>query len=146
MEQEVVEINIFYFERERLLNKLHSFKKSESNISSDLHVLDLSWDYFFVSKKEKHKVLEVLEYENGLKFLVLENDIIWYEKIPSFKDGEFFWISLDYRKDSRLFSLRSVRKRSDLYEKLFNIKSEFDQFSEFYKILDRNDKLKKLGI
>jgi hypothetical protein len=142
MKQEVVEIDIFYFEKERLLDKLESFKSGISNISP----IDLSWDYFFASKKEKHKVLEVLEYKNGLKFLVLENDIIWYEKIPILKDGEFFWISLDYRKDSRLFSLRSVRERSDLYEKLFNIERGFDSFSELYKILDRNDKLKKLGI
>jgi len=138
MEQEVVEINIFYFEKERLLDNLDSFRKGISKISP----ADLSWDYFFTSKNEKHKVEEVLEYENGLKFLVLENDIIWYETIPSFKDGEFYWIS----QDSRLFSLRSVRERSDLYEKLFNIERGFDSFSELYKILDRNDKLKKLGI
>jgi hypothetical protein len=144
MGQEVVEIDIFYFQKERLLDKLESFKSGISDISPDLHLLDLPWDYFFVSKKEKHKVLEVLEYENGLKFLVLENDIIWYESIPGFKDGEFYWIS----QDSRLFSLRSIRERSDLlYKKLFNIeKKGFDSFSEFYKILDRNDKLKKLGI
>jgi hypothetical protein len=129
MEQEVVEISIFYFERERLLDKLDSFRKGISKISP----VDLSWDYFFTSKNEKHKVEEVLEYESGLKFLILENDIIWYETIPSFKDG-------------KLFSLRSVRERSDLYEKLFNIERGFDSFSELYKILDRNDKLKKLGI
>jgi hypothetical protein len=138
MEQELVEISIFYFERERLLDKLDSFKSGVSKISP----VDLSWDYFFTPKNEKHKVEEVLEYENGLKLLVLENDIIWYEAIPSFKDGKFYWIS----RESRLFSLRSVRERSDLYEKLFNIFNEFDFFSELYKILDRNDKLKKLGI
>ena len=135
MEQEVVEIEILYFDKEYFYQYLDDWRRGVKNISPN----DRGWDYFFKLKKEKHLVLEVLEYENGLKFLLLEDDIIWYEVIPNFKDGEFSWIA----ENSRLISLRDLREKGKIYNILFDM-SPGNSFSELYKILDRSDKLKKI--
>jgi hypothetical protein len=134
-----VEINIFYFDEVKFFEYLELHKKGASKIPP----AELSWDYFFVSKKGNHVVEEVLETSDGLKFLIVENDIIWYGTIPVFKDGRFYWITPD--ADNKLYSLKSMRVKENLWEKLFNLKI-YDSFSEYYKILDRNDKLKKLEI
>lgn len=140
MEQEVVEIEILYFYKSEFYQYLDDQKRGIKGLSP----ADQSWDYFFRPKKEKHEVLEILEYENGIKFILLNYDILlWYEPIPSFKDGKFSWIS----EDSRLISLRSLREKSKIYNNLFNIDQSWsNEIKEMYKILDRNDKLKKLNI
>lgn len=143
-----MEIDIFYFDSERLLDKFDFFKEGISLY--DRHkdgykfLEKFSWSYFFSSKNEKCKVEDVLEFENGLKFLILEDDVIWYDAIPSFRDGKFYW---SRTRQSRLYSLRAIREKDKLYEELFNIKMDYGGiFSESYKIIDRGDKLKKLGI
>ena len=139
MGQEVVEIEILYFDKSEFYQYFEDWEKGLKMISP----IDQSWHYFFKPKKEKHVVLEVLEYESGFKFILLDDDILWYEAIPSFKDGKFSWIS----EDSRLISLRSLREKSKIYNNLFNINQSWsNEIKEMYKILDRNDKLKKLNI
>lgn len=133
--EEIVEIEILYFDKSEFYQYFEDWEKGLKMISP----VDQSWHYFFKVKKEKHEVLEVLEYESGLKFILLDDDILWCETIPNFKDGEFSWIS----EDSRLISLRSLREVNNL----FNVnRSWSNEVKEMYKILDRNDKLKKLNI
>lgn len=131
MEKEIEEIEILYFDKEYFYRYFDDWREGAKSIP----LRDHNWDYFFKPKKEKHLVLEIIEYENGLKFLVLEDDIIWYEAIPGFKDGEFSWIS----KNSRLISMSDLREKGKIYNILFDM-NPGNSFPELYKILDRSDK------
>jgi hypothetical protein len=145
---ELSEITIFYFNKEKLLQDLSGWSKNKETL---IPPIDQSYWHYFDPKTEKHKILDVIEYENKCKFLVLEKDIIWEEALPAY-DTENRKLFFDNKNTDRFLSIRSCRERDSLFKELVvknknNYKSPTDSlFVDIYKLMDRNDKLEKLGI
>lgn len=146
---EKLKLRIFYFDKIYFIKCKEDWERGYSNIS----LLDLSWNAFFFHKDEQHIIDNKFELKtesssnviNNHSFLVIKNDILWFEVIPTFKDGFYFNKISD---PVRLYSIRSLKEASELNKKIgvYNKYGELWFLNQVYSILNREQKLKEIGI
>ena len=129
MGPEVLDLNIRYFDEDRLKNDLSKKPRLSPH--------DRSWgDYFITKLVENAVILDKITIDGNI-FYVLDNDILWFEAIPTYIGGKFEWVQSEY---SSLYSIKDMLRR----DKAFGVEDPFYTKNEYKKlltILDRNDKL-----
>lgn len=121
--------------------KVYFFDEVEFNNDYNLYKSPLkeNWDSYFVGRETNINVSDIVK-NNDSVFYIIDDDILWLEVIPHFINGNLTW----YGDNSRLFSVRGLKKKSDLFTSLNILTSQFVFIDSVWKIIDRNDKIKKI--
>lgn len=153
---EILDLKIFYFDKKYFFESYNRWKQGKPNIPNHYghHIspLELSWNHFFKPKVVECEILERFELKtvsnkvlNIHSIYVLENDLLWFECIPSYDGNKFFNID-----GTNLFSVSSLKEASETYKSVFKdkYKNNFgeDWVDKVFTILNRQNKLKELGI
>jgi hypothetical protein len=148
---EILDLKIFYFDKKYFFESYNRWKEVKSNGMYIIPPLEQSWNHFFKPKVVECEILERFELKtvsnkvlNNHSIYVLENDLLWFECIPSYEYGKFININTD-----RLYSIKSLKEASEIYKKLFNEDNKFGEtwfLNRLFTILNRQNKLKELGI
>ncbi len=136
MEQEVLDLKIKYFDEDRLKKDL----SVKNKIPYWPSPYDRSWGAYFTSKLVERVLIIDTIYIDGNLFYILDDDILWFEAIPTYKNGEFEWVRSEY---SSLYSIKDMLRR----DKSFGLEDPFytkNEYENLFIMLNRNDKLKQI--
>lgn len=130
--------------------KVYFFDEVEFNNDYNLYKSPLkeNWDSYFVGRETNINVIDIIKKEvyssattaADSVFYIIDDDILWLEVTPHFTNGNLTW----YGASSRLFSLRGLKRKSELFTNLNLLTSQFGFIDSMWKIIDRNDKIKKI--
>jgi hypothetical protein len=135
--------------------KVYFFDDVEFNNDYNLYKSPLkeNWDSYFVGRETNINVIDIIENDStfsfqkansnkfsGSVFYIVDDDILWLETIPHFTNGNLTWHGVS----SRLFSVRALKRKRELFTNLNLLTSQFGFIDSVWKIIDRNDKIKKI--
>jgi hypothetical protein len=150
---EKLSLKIYYFDKDSFLESYNRWKEGKSIPGMYIiSPLEQSWNHFFKHQYKECLILDKFELKtvsdkvfNVHSVYVLEDDFLWLESIPSYENGKYININTD-----RLYSICYLKEASETYKNIFKdeYKNNFgeDWLNKVFTILNRQNKLKELGI